>query len=59
VDRNDHVAAAAYLMRHHSVTALLILAGDKSNPPVGIITETDIIQATAGGKDLNEIGSSS
>lgn len=55
VDRNDHVAAAAYLMRHHGATALAVLDGDRSNPPVGIITEADILRAAADGKDLNRV----
>ena len=55
VDRYDHAAAAAYLMRHHGATALAVLDGDRSNPPVGIITEADIIQAAADGKDLNKV----
>ncbi len=55
VDRYDHAAAAAYLMRHHSASALLILDGDGSNPPVGIITEADLIQTAADGKDLNKV----
>jgi len=55
VDRYDHAAAAAYLMRHHGATALAVLAGGGSSPPVGIITEADIIQAAADGKDLNKV----
>ena len=55
VDRYDHAAAAAYLMRHHGATALAVLPGDRSNPPVGIITEADIIQVAADGKDLNKV----
>lgn len=55
VDRNDHVAAAAYLMRHHSATALLVLDGNRFSHPVWIITETDISQAAAEGKDLDEV----
>jgi len=55
VDRNDHAAAAAYLMRHHGATALLILDGARSSRPVGIITEADLIQAAADGRDLNTV----
>jgi CBS domain-containing protein len=51
MNRYDHAAAAAYLMTHHGATARLILDGDRFNPPVGIITEADIIQAAADGKD--------
>ncbi len=55
VDRNDHAAAAAYLMRHHGTPALLIVDGARSNRPTGIITQTDLIQAEADGKDLNQV----
>ena len=39
VDQNDHVAAAAYLMRHAGATALVVLGGQETNQPLGIITE--------------------
>ena len=54
VDQNDHVAAAAYLMRHASATALVVLDG-QSNRPLGIITEADIVHTVADGKDVNEV----
>jgi CBS domain-containing protein len=55
VDRNDHVAAAAYLMRHHCVIALAVLDGDRSSRPIGMITKTDITQAAADGEDLDKV----
>ena len=55
VDRNDHVAAASYLMRHHRATALAVLDGDNSTRSIGIITETDIARAAADGEDLNKL----
>ena len=55
VDLNDHVAAAAYLMRHASATALVVLDGQESNRPVGIITEADIVHTVADGKNVNEV----
>jgi predicted transcriptional regulator len=55
VDRYDHVAAAAYPMRHHGVTALAVLDGDRSTRPIGMITKTDITQAAADGEDLNKV----
>ena len=55
VDSNDHAAAAAYLMKHKSVTALIVLRGEQSGRPVGIITDTHIARAVADGKDLNEV----
>ena len=45
----DHVAAAAYLMKHAGVTALVVVDDDQARQPVGIITEADIAQAVADG----------
>jgi hypothetical protein len=55
VDRYDHVAATAYVMRHHGVTALAVRDGDRSARPIGMITETDITRAAADGEDLNQV----
>ena len=54
VDQYDHVAAASYLMRHTGVTALPVLDGQHSDQPIGCITETDIAEAMAHGKDPDE-----
>ena len=54
VDQYDHAAAATYLMKHAGTTALAVLDGERSNQPIGCITETDIAAAMAQGKDLNE-----
>ena len=54
VDQYDHVAAATYLMRHAGATTLAVLDGQPSNLPIGCITETDIAEAMAHGKDPNE-----
>jgi len=54
VDQNDHVAAAAYLMRHAGATALVVLHG-QSNRPLGILTEADIVHTVADGRDVNEV----
>jgi CBS domain-containing protein len=54
VDQNDHVAAAAYLMRHAGATALVVLDG-QTNQPLGIITEADIVHTVADGRDVNEV----
>ncbi len=54
VEPNDHVAAAAYLMKHAGATALVIVDA-QTGQPAGIITETDITHAVADGKDLNEV----
>jgi CBS domain-containing protein len=54
VDQYDHVAAAAYLMKHAGTTAVAVLDGQRSDQPIGCITETDIAEATASGADPNE-----
>ncbi len=52
VNQNDHVAAAAYLMKHAGTTALMVL-DTQADQPAGIITEADIAHAVADGKDVN------
>jgi CBS domain-containing protein len=52
VEQQDHVAAAAYLMKHAGTTALMVLAS-WTGQPAGIITEADIAHAVADGKDVN------
>ena len=52
VEQNDHVAAAAYLMKHAGATAVMVL-DPRTSQPVGIITEADIARAVADGKDVN------
>ena len=54
VDQYDHAAAATYLMKHAGTTALAVLDGQQSNQPIGCITETDIAEAMAHGKDPDE-----
>jgi CBS domain-containing protein len=53
VNQHDHVAAAAYLMKHAGTTALLVL-GAQAGEPVGIITAADVTRAIADGKDVND-----
>ena len=50
----DHVAAAAYLMKHAGTTALLVTDA-QTGQPAGIITQADIARAIANGKDLNDV----
>ena len=52
VEQNDHVAAAAYLMKHAGATAITVL-DPRSGQPAGIITEADIAHAVADGKDVD------
>jgi CBS domain-containing protein len=53
VNQHDHVAAAAYLMKHAGTTALMVVDAHTSQP-AGIITETDVTHAIADGKDIND-----
>ena len=53
VEPNDHVAAAAYLMKHEDASALVIL-DSRTGAPAGIVTATDIAHAVADGRNLNE-----
>lgn len=55
VTQNDHMAAAAYLMKHIGATALVVLDGPRPGRPVGIITKAGIAQAAAAGGDLDDI----
>ena len=53
VNQHDHVAAAAYLMKHAGTTALMVVDA-QTGQPAGIITEADIARAIADGKDVND-----
>jgi IMP dehydrogenase len=53
IGQHDHVAAAAYLMKHAGMTALIV-ADAQTGQPTGIITETDVTHAIADGKDAND-----
>lgn len=55
VKPDDHVAAAAYLMKHEHATALVIVDDEGAKRPLGLITEADIVRAVADGKDVNEV----
>ena len=50
----DHVAAAAYLMKHTGTTALMVTDA-QTGQPAGIITQADVARAIADGKDLNDV----
>ena len=54
VGRYDHVAAAAYLMKHAAASGLTIMDG-QTDQPIGIITEADVAHAVADQKDLNTL----
>jgi CBS domain-containing protein len=50
----DHVAAAAYLMKHAGSAALLVQGAQHSSRSIGVITEADIARAVADGIDVNQ-----
>ena len=52
VNQHDHVAAAAYLMKHAGTTALVVVDA-QTGQPAGIITEADVAHAIADGRDVN------
>ncbi len=54
VKHHDHVAAAAYLMKHTGTTALIVVDA-QTGQPAGIITEADVAHAIADGKDVNDV----
>jgi CBS domain-containing protein len=52
--QHDHVAAAAYLLKHTGATALMVVNA-QTGQPAGIITQADVARAIAGAKDLNDV----
>ena len=54
VNQNDHVAAAAYLMKRADATALIVTRA-QTGEPIGIITEADISHSVADGKNPNDV----
>jgi CBS domain-containing protein len=54
VSQHDHVAAAAYLMKHAGTTALIVVDA-QTGQPAGIMTEADVAHAIADGKDVNDL----
>jgi CBS domain-containing protein len=49
----DHIAAAAYLMKHAGTTALVVLDA-ATDQPIGIVTDTDVAHVVADGKNVND-----
>jgi predicted transcriptional regulator len=54
VGQDDHLAAAAYLMKHAGTTPLMVMDA-QTGQPAGIITGADIADAIADGKDVNDL----
>ena len=55
VEAAGHLAGAAYLMKRSGDSALIVTTDDDSLRPIAIITEADITQAVADGRDLGEV----
>ena len=54
VEQNDHVGAAAYLMKRADATALIVTQAG-TGQPTGIITEADISHLVADGKNPDDV----
>jgi CBS domain-containing protein len=54
VEPGAHLAGAAYLMKRSGDTALVITTNDAEARPVAVLTDTDISQAVADGRNLEE-----
>jgi CBS domain-containing protein len=54
VELNDHLAAAAYVMKRANATALIVTQA-QTGQPVGIITDADVSHAVADGKNPNDV----
>jgi CBS domain-containing protein len=52
VEPGAHLAGAAYLMKHSGDNALVVTANER---PVAVVTDTDITQAVADGRNLEEV----
>ncbi len=55
VEQRAHLAAAAYLMKRSGDTALVVVRGDDPGIPLGIVTDADVTQAVADGRDLEQL----
>jgi len=55
VERQAHLAAAAFLMHRAGDSAVVITAGPQNPQPVAVITESDITATVAEGRDVNEV----
>jgi CBS domain-containing protein len=53
IEPDSHVASAAFLMKRAHDSALVVTSGD-GRVPVAVITDADVSQAVADGRDLND-----
>ena len=54
VEPGAHLAGAAYLMKRSGDTALVVTSDDADRRPLAVLTDTDISQAVADGRNLEE-----
>jgi CBS domain-containing protein len=54
IEQNDHVAAAAYVMKRADATALIATQA-QTGQPIGIITDADVSRAVADGNNPNDV----
>src|SRR5436305_4495829 len=55
VERQAHLAAAAYLMKNAGDTALVVIDDATHMKPLAVVTETDVAHAVADGQDPNDV----
>jgi CBS domain-containing protein len=53
VESRAHLAAAAYLMKRSGDSALVVMSDDERRP-IAIVTDADVAQAVADGRNLEE-----
>ena len=53
IEPDSHVASAAFLMKRAHDSALVVTSGD-GRLPIAVITDADVSQAVADGRDLND-----
>jgi predicted transcriptional regulator len=55
VERDAHLAAAAYLFKKAGDNALVVINNSAQRVPITVITDSEVAQAVADGKDPNEV----
>ena len=54
VERDAHVAAAAYLMKKSHDNALVVVTDGATRRPLTLVCDSDVTQAVADGRDLEQ-----
>ncbi|MGY1781732.1 CBS domain-containing protein [Geodermatophilus sp. SYSU D01036] len=55
VERDAHVAAAAWLMKKHHDNALVVVTDGATQEPVTLVCDSDVAQVVADGRDLEQV----